>query len=256
MSRFFLSGDKIDTAAGCVCITGDDAHHIGYALRMAVGDPLTVATGDGTEYLCTITEIRPDRVTLRIDSARANDTELPVEVHLYQSVPKGDKMEYIVQKAVELGATSVTPVMSTRCIVRLDAKNAETKRVRWQRIAEEAAKQCGRGRIPEVRQAISFGDAIRAAGAYDMALFCYEGEGTVSLKELLVSAMEKTKKSAPTGGHRSFAVFIGPEGGYDPAEARAAEDAGMCMTNLGKRILRCETASGLVLASMVYAFEL
>ena len=253
MARFFLPRASMRTEEGLIPITGDDAHHIAYSLRMAVGDTLTVCDMQKTEYLCTILSIRPDEVMLRIDETRDNDTELPVRVHLYQSLPKGDKMEYIVQKAVELGAASITPVASSRCIVKLDEKNAEKKVARWQKIAAEAAKQCGRGYIPEVRMPVTFAGAIREGQQSDLPLFCYEGDDTVSLKTVFAQSKETldTTERIP-----EIAVYIGPEGGYDTAEVAQAQNAGMTAVNLGKRILRCETASGFVLACIAYAFEL
>ncbi len=248
MARFFLSKQNIDMENGNIQIAGADAHHIAYSLRMAVGDRLTVCDTQKMEYLCTIQSIHPDTVILHIDGIQENDTELPVSVHLYQSVPKGEKMEYIVQKAVELGAASITPVMSTRCIVRLDAKGAEAKRSRWQKIAAEAAKQCGRGYVPEVRMPISFSNALEDAGGADVSFFCYEGDGTESLKKIMASFSMNVVTS--------IAFFVGPEGGYDPSEVRMAKEKGLYLANLGKRILRCETASGFVLSALVYAIEL
>ena len=160
MARFFLSRDAMDLASGVIPITGDDAHHIAFSLRMAVGDTLTVCDMQKTEYACTITDIKPELVLLRIDAVKENATEHPVEVCLYQSLPKGDKMDYIVQKAVELGVTSVIPVAGARCIVKLDEKNAQKKVARWQKIAEEAAKQCGRGMVPQIGMPVTFAKAI------------------------------------------------------------------------------------------------
>ncbi len=253
MARFFLSRDCIRLQDAVIPIVGDDAHHIAYSLRMAVGDTLTVSDMQKTEYLCTITSIKPDEVLLHIDETRENDTELPVRVHLYQSLPKGDKMEYIIQKAVELGAASVTPVASARCIVKLDAHSTEKKIARWQKIAAEAAKQCGRGYIPEIRTPISFSEAIAEGKRTDLPLFCYEGDGTTSLKTVFGAALQK---GADGTEPPAIAVYIGPEGGYDTEEVACALDAGMTSVNLGKRILRCETASGFVLACITYAFEL
>ncbi len=253
MARFFLPRASMHPEESLIPIRGDDAHHIAFSLRMAVGDKLTVSDMQKTEYLCTITSIRPDEVLLHIDETRQNDTELPVRVHLYQSLPKGDKMDYIIQKAVELGAASVTPVTGARCIVKLDERSAPKKLERWQKIASEAAKQCGRGYIPTVHPPISFAAAIAAGKETDLPLFCYEGDGTVSLKEELRNTLPSlTEKAAPP----EIAVYIGPEGGYDASEVRAAQEADMTAVNLGKRILRCETASGFVLACITYAFEL
>lgn len=246
----------MDLASGVIPITGDDAHHIAFSLRMAVGDTLTVCDMQRTEYLCTVTSIKPDQVLLHIDQIRENATELPLDVHLYQSLPKGDKMDYIVQKAVELGVTSVTPVAGARCIVKLDEKGAEKKIARWQKIAEEAAKQCGRGIVPHIHMPVSFARAIEEGKSCDLPLFCYEGDGTRSLRDIL-SASEADVRAAGSANRRySSAVYIGPEGGYDTKEVALAQDAGFTPINLGRRILRCETASGFVLAAFTYAFEL
>lgn len=256
MARFFLSRDVMDLASGVIPITGDDAHHIAFSLRMAVGDSLTVCDMQRTEYLCTVTSIKPEQVLLHIDQIRENATELPLDVHLYQSLPKGDKMDYIVQKAVELGVTSITPVAGARCIVKLDEKGAEKKIARWQKIAEEAAKQCGRGIVPRIHMPLSFARAIEEGMSADLPLFCYEGDTTKSLRDTL-SESEAAVRTSGTGGKRySSAVYIGPEGGYDTKEVALAQDAGFTPINLGRRILRCETASGFVLAAFTYAFEL
>lgn len=253
MARFFISRNDFDPESGKIALSGADARHIALSLRMTPGERLTVCDMQRTEYLCEITDASPECVDLRILTVRQNDTELPVRAHLYQSLPKGDKMDYIVQKAVELGVSSVTPVASARCIVRLDEKKAEDKRARWQKIAEEAAKQCGRGIIPAVRAPMTFRAAVEEAKAMQYALFCYEGDGTVSLKQLL----EPVAASLPACTERpEIAFFIGPEGGYDTAEVACAAGAGIPAANLGKRILRCETASGFVLSAMICSFEL
>lgn len=257
MARFFLSRDVMDLASGVIPIAGDDAHHIAFSLRMAVGDTLTVCDMQKTEYACTITDIKPQLVLLRIDEVRENSTELPLEICLYQSLPKGDKMDYIVQKAVELGVTTIIPVAGARCIVKLDEKTAQKKVARWQKIAEEAAKQCGRGIIPQVGMPVSFARAIEQGRQMTLPLFCYEGDGTVSLKTVLEQAKQQMNVSdAADKPLPTAAIYIGPEGGYDTKEVALAADAGFPSVNLGRRILRCETASGFVLSCMTYAFEL
>jgi len=247
----------MDLAAGMIPIAGDDAHHIAFSLRMAVGERLTVCDMQKTEYVCTITDIKPELVLLHIDEIHENSTELPLEITLYQSLPKGDKMEYIVQKAVELGVSRVIPVAGARCIVKLDERNAQKKIVRWQKIAEEAAKQCGRGMIPQIGMPISFAGAVEEGRKTDLPLFCYEGDGTVSLKTVLDEA--RTRLSVGDGNAAApptAAIYIGPEGGYDTKEVALAAAAGFPSVNLGRRILRCETASGFVLSCVTYAFEL
>ena len=255
MARFFLSRDAMDLAAGVIPIAGDDAHHIAFSLRMAVGDTLTVCDMQKTEYACTVTSIKPELVLLRIDEVHPNSTELPLDICLYQSLPKGDKMDYIVQKAVELGVSSVIPVAGARCIVKLDEKNAQKKVARWQKIAEEAAKQCGRGIIPHIGMPISFAQAIEEGKKTDLPLFCYEGDGTVSLRSVLSDARLKLHVG-DVGVSPKSAIYIGPEGGYDTREVALAAEAGFPSVNLGRRILRCETASGFVLSCMTYEFEL
>ncbi len=161
-------------------------------------------------------------------------------------------MEYIVQKAVELGVTAIVPVAGARCIVKLDEKNAQKKVARWQKIAEEAAKQCGRGIVPSVAMPITFAKAIEDGKRMQLPLFCYEGDGTVSLKTVLENAKQNMTPDAPP----TAAIYVGPEGGYDTKEVALAADAGFPSVNLGRRILRCETASGFALSCMTYAFEL
>ncbi|MBO5648302.1 MAG: 16S rRNA (uracil(1498)-N(3))-methyltransferase [Clostridia bacterium] len=253
MARFFLSREAMDLMSGTIVIGGDDAHHIAYSLRMAVGDALTVCDMQKNEYRCTITDIKPDRVQLCVDSVTENSTELPIRVHLFQSLPKGDKMDYIVQKAVELGVTEITPVAGARCIVRLDESGAQKKVARWQKIAAEAAKQCGRGMIPTVNPPIPFKEAVAQSVRCTLPLFCYEGDGARSLKEILAGCPHPSDMPEE---QRTAAVLIGPEGGYDTKEVQCVQDAGIPIVNLGSRILRCETASGFVLACMTYAFEL
>jgi len=246
MARFFLSREAMNLEAGTIPITGDDAHHIAFSLRMAVGDALTVCDMQKTEYRCIIESIRPELVVLKITETVENHTELPIAVHLYQSLPKGDKMDTIVQKAVELGAASVTPVASARCIMKLDAKSAEKKVARWQRIVYEASKQCGRAKVPTVENPMFFADALNEATEADIALFCYEGNGTVP-----ISSITEEIKSPDT-----VSIMIGPEGGYSEDEAALAKESGMKMTGLGHRILRTETAAPFVLSCLSYKYEL
>lgn len=246
MSRFFVQNSAITD--GSAAIIGADAYHIARSLRMAVGEKITVCDEDRNEYLCELTRIRDDEVTARILSLKTNDTELPCRVRLYQSLAKGEKMDYIIQKAVELGADTIVPVASARCILKLDRKGAEQKCARWQKIAEQAAKQSGRGVVPRVLMPASFSEALSdASAACSRSFFCYEGEGTKPLKTYLSAGVEP---GAVIG------VFIGPEGGYEPSEFSSAVTAGLLPTGLGKRILRCETASGFFLSCLIYQIEL
>lgn len=244
MTRFFVRASAV--ADGTVTITGADAYHIARALRMATGERITVCDMQKNEYQCVLTHIRDDIVTAEILSSRKNDTELCCRVRLYQSLAKGEKMEYIIQKSVELGANAIIPVASARCIVKLTAAQAEQKRMRWQKIADGAAKQSGRGVLPQILPCMSLPQALADSAANtEQTLFCFEGDGTRSMRSVLA------------GEHpRSLGIFIGPEGGYDTAEVAGAREAGALLTGLGKRILRCETAPLFALSCLIYQFEL
>ena len=253
MPRFFVTKEQIDEPAGLVTITGDDAHHIARSLRMAAGEHITVCDGQKTEYECELLHFEDDRVvTARIVTASPMSTEPPVAVTLYQALPKGDKLDMIIQKAVECGACAIVPFESDHCVVRVKQDAEARKTERRRRIAEEAAKQCGRGMLPSVSETVSFGEMLRLSSQADLVLFCYEGEGTRPLKTLL-----REKMPGVLGDHTpTVAIVIGSEGGFSPAEAEKAQNQGFCMTGLGPRILRTETASCFVLSSLVYEFEL
>ena len=243
MPRFFLSSGAPEN--GTFIITGDDAKHISFSLRMRRGEHLVVCDGEGTDYDCEITDMDGQQVVLTILRAQPTVTESPVKIRLYQSVPKGDKFEYIVQKAVELGVSEIVPVYSSRCIVKPDAKSEEKRIARLGRIAEEAAKQCGRGIIPRVLPHMRYADAVKNCG--ENAFVCYEDEKAFSLKAYLQDFSEK--------GGKTLAFFVGPEGGYAAEEIALAAEYGIASVKLGARILRSETASGFVLSSITYAFE-
>ena len=245
MARFFVT--KEDIVDSQITISDKDAFHIARSLRMAVGDSLTVCDEDGTEYLCELTRIRDDECTCSILSSGAGKTESPVEITLYMAYPKGDKLETVVQKSVELGATKIIPFESSRCIKRPAAEKADKITERLARIAEEAAKQCGRSKLPKVSKMIKLSELTKQIADYDLALFCYEGDGASSLKATLQSYSRADGK---------IAVIIGSEGGFSEDEARLITEAGAKCVNLGPRILRCETAPDYCLSAISYHFEL
>lgn len=251
MPRFFVRKDQIDS--GKVTILGDDAHHISRSLRMAVGERIVVCDMQKNEYECTLWEFLPDRVIALIISESKSDTEPPFKAHLYQALPKGDKLDSIIQKSVECGISSITTFNSDRCIAK-DRDGDEKKLIRRQRIALEAAKQSGRGIIPEINPTVSFKEAVSHAAEADIALFCYEGDGTVSLKELLLNGKSETLKNGKD--EPTVSIVIGSEGGFSQLEVEAARAAGLIPVGLGKRILRTETASSFVLGCIVYELEL
>ncbi len=243
MPRFFVANENIEQ--GSVMVTGDDAWHIARSLRMAVGESITVCDESGNVHECTLERISDEAAVAKIVVSKTAESESPVFVTLYQALPKGDKMDTIVQKAVEMGACRIVPFLSERCISRPDEKSLEKKRVRWQRIALEAAKQCGRGVVPEICAAVSFSQMLELAKEASLACFCYEGEGTRSLKEVLCGAENV----------REISLVVGSEGGFSEAEACAAGES-LTLVGLGKRILRCESAPAFALACISYQFEL
>jgi 16S rRNA (uracil1498-N3)-methyltransferase len=244
MPRFFVT--KEDVSENCVIIRGDDAFHIARALRMAVGDEITVADMQGVEYSCRLTKIRDEACECEILESRCGKTESPVDITLYMAYPKGDKLETVTQKAVELGASEIIPFLSSRCVKKPKPEKADRENERLTRIAEEAAKQCGRSRLVKILPSHTYKEAMKRAAEADALLFCYEGDGARSLKEVLSSF----------NNIRSVAVVIGSEGGFSLSEVEEARAVGATIVNLGPRILRCETAPSYILSSISYEFEL
>ena len=247
MPRFFVpSADITDRT---VTVRGDDAHHISRALRMAAGEHITVCDSAANEYSCVLRSFLPDAVIAEILSTRHADTEPPCHITLFQALPKGDKLDTVIQKSVECGVARIVPFESERCIVRAKPEAEEKKQERRQRIANEAAKQCGRGILPEVTKTVDFSAMLTMAAAdADLVFFCFEGEGTEPLARTLT-------KLKPQAGSR-LALVVGSEGGFSLSEAARAKEAGFHMTGLGKRILRTETAPVFALACISSLLEL
>ena len=250
MPRFFVRKNQIEN--GMIAILGDDAHHISRSLRMAKGDSIIVCDMQKTEYDCTLEEFLPDRVVARIVEQRQTETETPYKVTLYQALPKGEKLDSIIQKSVECGVSSIVTFNSERCIAK-EKSNEENKLRRRNKIALEAAKQSGRGHVPQVNPTVSFSEMLKVASECDICLFCYEGDGTRPLKEVL---REKKTELASIDRDISISLVIGSEGGFSLAEVERAREAGLIPVGLGKRILRTETAPGFALGCLVYEFEL
>ena len=247
MPRFFVRQDQISDRA--ITIMGEDAHHIGRSLRMAVGDPLVVCDMQGNEYDCRVASFDEDRaVSVEIVASRRSENEPPCMIRLFQALPKGDKLDTVIQKAVECGVGEIIPFESERCVVKVRADGEERKGERRARIAAEAAKQCGRSVLVPVHRTVGFREMLRMASECELCLFCYEGDGTVPLGKILAGLSERLPSS--------IAIVVGSEGGFSIAEAEAARAAGVQMTGLGKRILRTETASSFVLACIACATEL
>ena len=229
-------------------VTGTDVNHIKNVLRLGPGDEISVRTGqDEREYRYGIESFENDEVLCRLRFVKESDVELPVKVYLFQGLPKADKMDLIVQKAVELGAAEIIPVQMRRSIVKLDGAKKVKKTQRWQTIAEAAAKQSRRAVIPVVREPMTMEEAVRyAAQNTETRLLPYElQEEDGSTRELIEGI----------AGGSSVSIFIGPEGGFEPGEVEMAREAGIMPISLGKRILRTETAALVVLSWLIYRFE-
>lgn len=245
MYNFFVEPSQIQ--GNDIMITGSDVNHIKNVLRMRVGEELSVSNGiDQKEYRCGIKEFGEDFVRCSLRFIKEDGMELPSRVYLFQGLPKADKMEFIIQKAVELGIYEVIPVATKRAVVKLDEKKAKNKIARWQGIAEAAAKQSKRRIIPNIHQVMSMKEAIGYASDMDVRLIPYE----------LAEGMDETKKiiSSLKAG-QSIAVFIGPEGGFEENEIEDAIREGICPVTMGRRILRTETAGLTILAWIMYQLE-
>ncbi len=245
MYHFFV--DPPDIRDRDIYIRGEDHNHIKNVLRMKKGEVISV--GDritDNEYRCHIEDFGEDFVRCRLDFVREAGTELPVRVHLFQCLPKADKMEFIIQKAVELGAYEIVPVASKRAVVKLDEKKAANKVARWNGISQAAAKQSLRAHVPEVGRVTSLKEALKRAKDYDLALIPYE----------LAEGFDRTRQLLEGIGEGSdIAVFIGPEGGFDEDEIAMAKEMAVEPVSLGRRILRTETAAMVFLSWLVYRFE-
>ena len=230
MRRLFYKGLLADT----IKITGQDAHHLMHVMRAKAGQKVTVVDDEGSVALMEMTAFTAESVELTLRERLEGNTESPLELTLVQCLLKADKMDWVVQKAVELGADRICPLASQNCVVQYDNKKAEQRRQRWQKIADEAAKQCGRTKLLQVEPIVGIKEFLAKSGfGEDNPLyFCYENEEQKTIKEALqASKAEKTS------------VLIGPEGGFTMDEAKSIEEAGGQSVTLGPRILRAETAA-------------
>ena len=245
MHHFFVDQNAIDKET--VTITGKDVNHIKNVLRMKTGEEFTVSVnGSAGEYRCALREYTDDSVICDILSANETGNELPSKIYLFQGLPKSDKMELIIQKAVELGAFKIIPVEMKRSVMKLDPKKAPDKIKRWQAISEAAAKQSKRSIIPEISMPVSFKEALSEASGLTHKLVPYEcAEGITHTREVI----DKVNPSD------SVAIFIGPEGGFDESEIELAKSSGFEIITLGRRILRTETAGMVVLSLLMMKLD-
>ena len=235
MPRFFT--ETIDENSAV--ISGDDAKHISKVLRMRIGESLTVCDCNGRDYDCVIEEVCEKQVNLKVKRSYLSESEPNIKVTLYQAMPKSDKMEFIVQKAVELGVSVIVPVQTKRCVSRPDAKSMEKKLERYNRIAFEAAKQSGRGIIPKVLPMLDFSQALEEMKNDEKAILFYENSTSSFQKELQNQV-------------KSLSIMVGSEGGFEEEEVAKALENGIASISLGKRILRCETAPIAALSVIMY----
>ena len=246
MQRFFVEPHQIDEEAHQIHITGSDVNHISNVLRMKTGEELWISDGSKYEYRCTIESFEPDEVLLHIVYSQEPEYELPCRIYLFQGLPKADKMELIIQKAVELGAYEIIPVETKRCVVKLDGRKSAKKTARWQQISESAAKQSKRMLIPNVHEVLTFREALKYAESMDVRLVPYElARGMLETKEIL-SAIQPGQ---------SVGIFIGPEGGFEEKEVETAISEGVKPITLGRRILRTETAGLAILSVLMFQLE-
>lgn len=246
MYRFFVEPEQVDMEKKQIIITGPDVNHMKNVLRMKPGEEIVVSAGDSREFACSVENLEPARVTARILYVQETGLELTARITLYQGLPKSDKMEWIIQKAVELGAYEIVPVVTRRTVVKLDQKKEESRRKRWQAIAESAAKQSKRMIIPQIHPVMDFREAADRAAKTDVPVIPYE----------MAEDMAHTRKILERiGPGKTAAVFIGPEGGFAPEEVEYALSRGMEPVTLGKRILRTETAGMTVLSVLMYLLE-
>lgn len=244
MHHFFVTPSQIEEHD--IVITGQDVNHIKNVLRMKEGEEVGIKDGISNNYICEITSITSEQVRAKILFVEEENKELPAKLYLFQGLPKSDKMELIIQKAVELGVYEIIPVATKRAVVKLDQKKEATKVKRWNGISESAAKQSGRVRIPKVTGVMTLRQAFAYVAEFDKNLIPYE----------LATGMEDTKQAfSQIQPGMQVGIFIGPEGGFDVEEIEAAKEAKVHPITLGKRILRTETAGMTVLSVLMFQLE-
>ena len=242
MSRFYVNPHKI--RGNIITIDGEEAHHMLDVMRLKKLDKVVAFDGTGNEYVGFIKDVKRKALTVEIIQARSLSSRDRSAVTLIQAIPKKDKMDYIVEKATELGAGSIIPVFTKRSVPDWDASKRSRHTARWRKIAREAAKQCGRSDVPDIKDIKEFSDIIKEISDYDMALMAALSDGSTSLKECL----------AGFGGGK-VAIAIGPEGDFTPKEVEDAKASGFKLVNLGKRVLKSDTAGLAVLAVLNYEFS-
>jgi len=247
MAKFFVSPETI--VGKCIRLTGDDASHISRVLRMKVGEEIIVCDSQGTDYRTIISAISDHDVEVDILDSYLSENEPALEITLFQGLPKGDKMELIIQKCVELGVSRIVPMATEFAVAKISDSKSEIKKLtRWNKVSEEAAKQSGRGRLPNVTNMMSIAEAIELSRGMDMAFVPYEKSSEIDAKGLSQLLKRDGQKPSKIG------FFIGPEGGFSKKEIAQFIENSITPVSLGKRILRTETAGMAVLALLMYEF--
>ncbi len=242
--HFFVNPSQVGEKT--ISIIGPDVNHIKNVLRMKLEEKMLISNGEDSEYLCKIIEIEKDEIVVEIMEIEKRSVELPAKIYLFQGLPKSDKMELIIQKAVELGVHEIIPVATKRAVVKLDEKKEASKLKRWSLIAESAAKQSGRMVVPDIKNVMTLKEAIDYGRDFDYNLIPYE----------LLQGMKETKELVKKIEVRnSIGIFIGPEGGFDETEINYAKENGLYPISLGKRILRTETAGLTILSILMFQLE-
>ena len=253
MHHFFVRPSQVE--GSLVQITGPDVNHMKHVLRMKPGEQVLISDGEGHDYTCLVKSLENDLVEAEITAVNEEERELSSGIWLFQGLPKSDKMELIIQKAVELGAAAVVPVATKNAVVKLDKKKEEAKRRRWQAIAESAAKQSGRAVVPEVKLPVSYREAMKLSEELDVKLIPYECADEL-LSGTEETPMERTRNRLKTIlPGQSIGIMIGPEGGLEKAEVEQSMEAGFAPVTLGKRILRTETAGLCILSVLMFQLE-
>lgn len=246
MNWFYVEKSQIKD--GYIQILGSDVNHIKNVLRMKIGERVAICDGEGTDYYCTLEEVNAKEIIAKIEEMNDTQTELPSKIYLFQGIPKKDKMDFIIQKAVELGVHEVIPVAMKRCVAKIEDHKKEEKRLeRWQSIAMSAAKQSGRGVIPKIHSVVKFQEALSIAKKLDAVIVPYELAGDIK------NSYDRIKEACFSS---TIGIFIGPEGGFDDLEISMAREAGFQEITLGKRILRTETAGMTMLSILMFELEL
>ena len=245
MYQFFVEPEQV--GKDFITITGADVNHIKHVLRMRPGEVVRISSRDGQDFLCSVLELTEDFVQLDILDSEVAGTELSARIYLFQALPKGDRMEYIIQKAVELGVFEIIPVAMKYCVVKLDEKKAQAKVRRWQAIAESAAKQSKRSKIPVVHSVMGFQEAVSYARECKQCIVPYENERGMQETEAAFAAVRPGD---------SISIMIGPEGGFSEEEISFIREQGMQVVSLGKRILRTDTAAIASMAMLMLHLEM